>query len=57
MNTPYNTGKVLIGLRYERPMPVIQGDALTLQSALLDPSTLVRQSWLVRALNVLWRLA
>lgn len=34
--TTYNTGKVKIGLLYARPMPAIQGDALRLQSALLN---------------------
>lgn len=34
--TTYNTGKVKIGLLYARPLPAIQGDALRLQSALLN---------------------
>ena len=36
-NVPYNTGKVLIGLRYTPPLPTIQGDAIKVQSALLSP--------------------
>lgn len=33
---PFNTGKVQIGLLYERPAPAIQGDAARLQVALLN---------------------
>lgn len=56
MNTPFNTGKVQIGLLYKRPLPIIQGDALRLQSALLEPRTANPLSRIGRALGTLWRL-
>jgi len=48
--TTYNTGRVQIGLLHTRPMPQIYGDALRLQSALIDKRT-------ARPLSVLQRLA
>lgn len=42
---PFNTGKVQIGLLYQRPAPAIQGDAIRLQAALLSrhPPTLIER--------------
>ena len=40
MNTPYRTPTgIQIGLLYQPAMPVIQGDALRLQAALLNQRT------------------
>ncbi len=36
--TPYDTGKVKIGLYYEPPRPLPEGDELLLQHALLSPA-------------------
>jgi hypothetical protein len=54
-SVPYNTGKVLIGLRYTPPPPVIQGDALTLQSALLSPDTKNPVRGIAAFINYFWR--
>jgi hypothetical protein len=47
MNTPYNTGKVKIGINYRRPLYVESDpDMLQLQSWLIeDPARLRRQYW------------
>ena len=37
--TPYNTGRVQIGILYTPAMPQIYGDALKLQTALLERHT------------------
>lgn len=39
MITPYNTGRVQIGILYTPAMPQIYGDALKLQTALLERHT------------------
>jgi len=51
MATPYNTGKVLIGIAYQpRPAP-IGGDMVKIQTGLLDKSK--PSHWL---LELIWRL-
>jgi hypothetical protein len=47
MNTPYNTGKVKIGVYYEKPRYVEDDmDMLRLQSYLIhDPTRLKREYW------------
>lgn len=55
--TTYNTGKVQIGLLYQPAMPAIHGDAIRLQSALLDKRTLRPTNILTRTLNTFWRWA
>ena len=55
MNVPYNTGKVKIGARYEKPLPVEDdGDMLRLQTALIGDKGAMRNyliermyAWLV----------
>ena len=52
---PYNTGRVQIGALYTpKPRPPV-GDALTLQTALLQPLTTRRPSVLARLLAPVWR--
>jgi hypothetical protein len=48
MNIPYDTGKVKIGLYYQKPQYVEEDlDMLRLQSYLIyDPARLKRQYWL-----------
>jgi hypothetical protein len=48
MNTPYNTGKVKIGLYYQRPRYIEEdADMLNLQSYLIhDPARLNKQYWM-----------
>lgn len=61
MTTPYTTprtataGAVQIGLRYMPKMPAIYGDALKLQSALIEPRTIGPQNWIQRAIGAFWR--
>jgi hypothetical protein len=55
MSTTYNTGKVQIGLLCRRPMPAIHGDALLLQSALLERRTARPLSRLQRLLGKVWQ--
>jgi len=47
MNTPYNTGKVKIGINYRKPQYVENDpDMLNLQSWLIyDPARLRKQYW------------
>ena len=47
MNTPYNTGKVNIGVYYEKPKYIEDDmDMLRLQSYLIyDPARLKREYW------------
>lgn len=54
MMTTYNTGKVQIGLLYTRPPPIIQGDALRLQKALLDQRTANPLTRLSRIIGGVW---
>ena len=54
--TTYNTGKVKIGLLYQPAMPLIQGDAIRLQTALLHRGT-QRPGIVARALAAFWRWA
>jgi len=57
MSRHFNTGRVLIGSNYFKDTrPQIWGDMLTLQSALLDPSTHRKQNLWVRIINRVWRL-
>ncbi len=51
----YNTGKVRIGCAFQRPMPRIEGDAIRLQTALLNPAKQVPE-WLRLLVATLWRL-
>ena len=55
--TTYNTGKVRIGLLYQTAMPVIQGDAVRLQTALLDKRTARPANLVARVLNRFWSWA
>lgn len=50
MNTPryYNTGKVLIGSAYQRPLPRLDRDHQTVQAALLEPRTMQVPTLLAR---------
>jgi len=52
MNIPYDTGKVKIGVYYQKPRYVEEDlDMLRLQSYLIyDPARLKRQYWLNRLL-------
>jgi hypothetical protein len=52
MNIPYDTGKVKIGIYYQKPQYVEEDmDMLRLQSYLIyDPARLKRQYWLNRLL-------
>ena len=52
--TTYNTGKVKIGLLYCPAMPVMQGDALKLQAALLEKRTAHPLTPLMRAAGRVW---
>jgi hypothetical protein len=46
MSAPcYNTGKVRIGCAYQQPAPRVEGDALTIQSSLLDRRTAFAQAF------------
>lgn len=53
MNIPYDTGKVKIGLYYQKPRYVEEDlDMLRLQSYLIyDPARLKRQYWLNKFLT------
>lgn len=54
--TPYKTASgVQIGLLYKRPMPSIHGDALRLQSALIDPKTATPLTGLQRIYRAIMR--
>jgi hypothetical protein len=59
--TPYQTprtataGAVQIGLRYTPRPPQIYGDALTLQTALLDERTSKRPGLFMRFFGAFWR--
>jgi len=55
MNIPYDTGKVKIGIYYQKPQYVEEDmDMLRLQSYLIyDPARLKRQYWLNRLFVVL----
>ena len=56
--TPYKTPSGLqIGLRYSPALPAIQGDAITLQTALLDERTATQPGIIARLLGAVWRLA
>ena len=55
MITPYDTGKVKIGLLYQPAMPAIHGDAIRLQAALLDKRTARPAGFVMRALARFWR--
>ena len=55
--TTYNTGKVKIGLLYQPAMPLIQGDAIRLQTALLDKRTARPAGLVMRALAAFWSWA
>jgi hypothetical protein len=51
----FNTGKVLIGCAYQRPLPRIEGDAHRLQTSLIQPGRRVPEPLrLVAAL--VWRM-
>ena len=52
--TPFNTGRVQIGLLYTPPKPQIHGHAFTLQTALLARASEPR-STLKRAINAITR--
>lgn len=58
--TPYTTphtataGGVQIGLLYTTAMPIIQGHALTLQTALLDKRTAKPLTPLLRLIGCAW---
>jgi len=51
----YNTGKVMIGLRHSAAMPDIYGDALRLQTALLERHTHRSDNVLHRFINRIYR--
>lgn len=51
----YNTGNLHTSRCYVRPAMPIQGDALTLQVALLDKRSAQPQSLLMRVLGAVWR--
>lgn len=54
--TPYTTRSGLqIGLLYTPRPPAIYGDALTLQTALLDKRTAQPGSWVQRVMGAVWR--
>ena len=54
---PYDTGKVKIGLYYQRPVPrYLSADAIKLQTALLSKPT-GPASLLTRIFRFFWRLA
>lgn len=55
MSTPFNTGKVQIGLLHTKPMPQIQGHALHLQLALLDKRTATPLNTFWRVMGSIWR--
>lgn len=56
MRTPYATKSgVQIGIRAPFTMPIIQGHALMLQSALLDKRTATPLSSLQRFFGAIWR--
>ena len=56
--TPYTTRSGLkIGLRYTPALPSIQGDAIRLQTALLDSRTQTQPGFIARLLGAVWRLA
>jgi hypothetical protein len=51
----YNTGKVIIGLTYKKDVrPAIVGDAITLQTALLNYKDSPPALW-QRLVNKVWR--
>ena len=53
---PYTTSSGLqIGSRYTPALPAIQGDAVRLQSALLDPRSASRPSRLGAFFGFFWR--
>ena len=51
----YNTGKVLIGSAYQRPMPRVEGDAQRLQTALIEPGRQMPQ-FVRLVVATVWRL-
>jgi hypothetical protein len=54
--TPYNTGKVQIGLLYEPPKPYHDRDACLLQTALLNEREAgALERLLVRLIGRFWR--
>lgn len=53
--TPYHTGKVSIGLLYTPAMPAIYGDALALQTALLDARSAARPGFFGRVFGAIVR--
>ena len=58
MNTPFNTGKVLIGSNYQPPVTawMPSRDQINLQTALLQKPT-QRPGIVARALAAFWRWA
>lgn len=53
---PYTTSSGLqIGSRYTPALPPIQGDAVRLQSALLDPRSASKPGWLGAFFGFIWR--
>ena len=51
----YNTGKVLIGSAYMRPLPKLDRDHQTVQAALLEPRTAQPATLLARVVAPLVR--
>lgn len=51
----YNTGKLQIGRGYIKPAMRVEGDALTLQAALLDKRTAQPRPLLMRIAGCVWR--
>ena len=53
--TVYNTGKVLIGVLYNRPMPIPDYDAVRIQKIFLDGKKQKTQSLMSRFLYIVNR--
>lgn len=52
---PYHTGRVQIGLTYTPQPPRVEGDAVAIQRALLDPRTASPLPPLLQLLGYFWR--
>lgn len=56
MNPRHNTGKIRIGWAYVPKAMRIEGDAIRIQAALLEPRSAMHQSFIQRVAGLLWRL-
>lgn len=54
MNVYQTPAGVKIGLRYQRPMPRMDRDAIVLQAAILEPRCATPRPLLMRLLSRIW---